>query len=671
MITLSARAALVLALAALTASGPSASPVFRPLVPQPSRSVPAAPTVVRDSLRLYYVGRMVGWERYEVTPAEHGTTLTADFDYIDRGRRNHTQLSLATGAAWTPWHLDVTRVTDTASTIITRVEVADGHATVNHGGTVSDVVLPTVAFAIAPASPVSQHLALVRYWRAHGSPRVVTVVPGAPTNDVTITRQGVDIVTVGSRRDTLTRHSIEGLVWGTEYLWLDSSDRIAMFSTAGGGLMLKAVRADLLPAHDSLMAIGARAAMADLAVISARTRPLASGRVALVGATLVDGTGRPAVPGATIVIANGRIIAAGPAASTPVPPDARRIDVTGKTVVPGLWDMHAHLHQLEWAPAYMAAGVTSVRDMGSELEFVTVLRKSIEAKRVRGPNVFLAGLIDGPGPNAFGEFSAATPAEGRAIVRRYAANGFEQMKLYSLLAPDVVAAICDEAHKLGLTVTGHIPNSLTLMAAIDSGMDQVAHLPVRADLTSDSGRRMIAHFKERGTVFDPTASWGEIGGHSAAEPLESFQPGARHMPSVFLQFRASGWGSTTTDTATAHMRLARSLANIRILHEAGVPIVAGTDEGVPGFSVYRELELYVKAGFTPMDALRAATAVSARAMRRDKDLGTVEAGKRADLLVLDANPLDDISNIRRLRWVMKDGALFESAALYRAAGFRP
>jgi imidazolonepropionase-like amidohydrolase len=117
--------------------------------------------------------------------------------------------------------------------------------------------------------------------------------------------------------------------------------------------------------------------------------------------------------------------------------------------------------------------------------------------------------------------------------------------------------------------------------------------------------------------------------------------------------------------------LQSSLATIRALHDAGVPIVAGTDEGIPGFSVYRELELYVMAGFSPMDALRAATSVSAAALHLEHEVGTLEAGKVADLLVLDKNPLDNISNIRTQRYVMKDGRMFESSALWKVAGFTP
>ncbi len=630
------------------------------------------PAPQTDSLRLYYVGRPVGWEHYELAPADGGLRLTSDLDYIDRGRRNHVQSTMMLAPDYTPRSLEVARVNDTVRTVTTRVDFAGRQATVVKTGQTTTVSLPTTAFAISAYTPLSQHLALVRYWRSHGSPATLAVVPGAPTNPVSISRRGVDTLPAddGRRTVVLTRLAIDGVVWGTEYLWLDQDDRFAMFAAAAGGLSFKGVRADLVPEHDRLMSIATNAAIKDLRSMSAKTAPLASGSLALVGATLIDGRAA-ALPNATVIVAAGRIVAAGPSASTPVPAGTKIIDVRGKTIVPGLWDMHAHLHQMEWIPAYIAAGVTTVRDMGNELPFITSLRTEVESGRVNGPNIFMAGLIDGPGPNAFGAFSASTPDEGRAIVRRYHELGFEQMKLYSLLAPDVVGAVCREAHALGMTVTGHIPTSLTLLAAVDSGMDHVAHLPLRGDPGSDVLTQTIEHLRAKGTVLDPTASWGEIGGHSTAEPLQSFQPVTQHLPPPFVQFRVAGWGSAAVDTATAHARLARTLAIIRAAHDAGIPIVAGTDEGVPGFSVYREMELYVKAGFTPMEAIRSATIVSATAMRADGDLGTIERGKRADLLVLDANPLDDISNIRAVRLVMKDGRVYDDAALWRGAGFTP
>jgi imidazolonepropionase-like amidohydrolase len=470
----------------------------------------------------------------------------------------------------------------------------------------------------------------------------------------------------------LTRYTIDGVIWGINYLWLDGDGRLAMFATGGGGgLSFKTVRAALLPLRDELMQIATRAQMTELARISATQHATAAGSIALVGATVVDATGAPAMPDATVIVDRGRIVAVGPRASTTIPSSARRIDVSGKTIVPGLWDNHAHLHQIEWIPTYLAGGITTVRDMGSEWPLLVAMRDAITAGRINGPNLHFAGLVDGPGPRGFGEFSAATPDEGRAIVRRYHDLGFEMIKIYLALAPDVTAAICREAHTFGMRCTGHVPTSMDLHAAIDSGMDQIAHFPIRGDLTTEEGKQQLAHFVAKHTIFDPTASWGEIGGKSAQEPMQNIQPVLQHLPAPLLQNRVASLGQSQVDTATSHARLARTLANIKAAHDAGVPLIVGTDEGIPAFSVYREMELFVKAGFTPMEALQAATSTAAKAMHADADVGTIERGKRADLLILDANPLEDISNIRTGRDVMKDGKLFESAALWIAAGFKP
>jgi imidazolonepropionase-like amidohydrolase len=632
---------------------------------------PAPATAIADSLRILYIGRPAGWEHYELSPSGGGMKLTSDYDWVDRGKRNHTQLTITTGKDYALKTFETARIGDTSRTVTASVEIDGTHAKVTRNGKAVDVPVPDVAYAVSSYYPTAQHLALIRYWESHGNPKTIAVVPGDP-NPLTIKTRGVDTVGSGANRTVLARYTIDGAMWGINYLWLDGEGRLAMFATGGGaGLSFKTVRAALMPLRDELMQVATRAQMAELVDITSRTRPLAEGRLALVGATLVDATGAPAVPNATVVIDNGRIAAAGPSVSTPVPPGARRIDVAGKTIIPGLWDSHAHLHQIEWIPTYFAAGVTSVRDMGSEWPLLVAMRKAIRSGTVTGPNLFFAGLIDGPGLTGFGEFSAATPEEGRAIVRRYHQLGFEMIKIYMALAPEVMAAICDEAHKLDMRCTGHVPNSMDLHEAIDAGMDQLAHFPVRGDLTTDEGKKQIAHFLAKKTVFDPTASWGEIGGKSAAEPMENIQPVLQHLPRPLLQEHVASLGQSPSDTATSHARLARMLANIKAAHDAGVPIIAGTDEGIPAYSVYRELELYVKAGFTPMDALRAATAVAAQAMRVDNDLGTIATGKRADLLVLDANPLENISNVRTVRFVMKDGRMFESAALWTAAGFTP
>ena len=646
-------AALVLALGSLAASGVT------------PRAAPRAATT--DTLRLFYVGYPVGYERY--TLDADGAELTSDFDYSDRGRRTHLVMRLLLGAGPRPRELEITRVTDTSRTVETRIRIEAASASVIARGETTEVAVPPATFPVSGNTPFTQQLALVRYWLDHGRPAELAVVPGGPTNTVRVTARGRDTLALGERRIVLDRYAVEGVVWGTHALWLDEQRRLAAITTAGGGgLSFDAVRLELASLVEEFQARAARDRVADLARQSARVVPVARGTVALVGATLVDGTGAPPVPDATVLVRDGRIARAGPRASVSVPAGVRTIDARGKTIIPGLWDMHGHLMQVDWGPAYVAAGVTTARDMGNVLPFILPFREAVHAGRGIGPRILLAGLIDGGGPNAFGAVNATTPAEGRAAVRRYHDLGFEQVKLYSLLTPEVVAAICAEAHRVGMTVTGHVPTALNPVSAVNAGMDQIAHQPIRGVAGSDSVARMIAFFKAHGTVIDPTASWGELLQHAQAEPVASFQPGVSRLPPVLAQ-RIARMGAAV-DTATAHARLANTLRILKALHDAGVPIVAGTDEGVPGFSVYRELELYVAAGIPPSDALRYATSVPARALGLDGEVGTLQAGRRADLVVLDANPLDDIRNIRRVNLVMTRGTLYRSDDVYRAFGFR-
>src|SRR5205814_5419139 len=228
---------------------------------------------------------------------------------------------------------------------------------------------------------------------------------------------------------------------------------------------------------------------------------LKSGTYAVAGATIVDGTGRAAIPDGVDHVRDGRIAEVGPRASVTVPPDVPSVAVDGKTIIPGLWDMHTHVTQIEWAPVYLAAGVTTVRDMGNEFEFVTALRDAIESRRALGPRLLLAGLVDGGGPDAFGLVYAASADEAKQAVAKYHDAGFQQIKIYSLVTPPIVEAICAEAHRLGMTVTGHIPNGMTIEQAAAAGMDHIAHLGIRGEAGSDEVRQTIAFLREHKTVI--------------------------------------------------------------------------------------------------------------------------------------------------------------------------
>jgi imidazolonepropionase-like amidohydrolase len=510
---------------------------------------------------------------------------------------------------------------------------------------------------------------LIEYWERHGRPALVTTVPGAPTSGVSIEARGADVIELAETTLELRRYLVRGVAWGLEVVWLDEQGRLAAIFTRANILPLDGIRTDLLEARPQLEALAVGAYMDQLARTSETIEPLARGAFALVGARLIDGTESGTIDDSVVVVRDGRIAAVGTRADTPVPAGIEVIDAAGATIIPGLWDMHAHAAQIEWAPAYLAAGVTTVRDMGGGFAFLTAFRDTLASGRGVGPRLLLAGLVDGDNDNAFGEVTAATPEEGRAVVDRYHAAGFEQMKLYTYLQPDVVRAITARAHELGMTVTGHVPRALSLPEALDAGMDQVAHLPLRGDPASPQAEQIIEALLRHGAAVDPTASWGELLGRSRDTPIADFQPGILGAPWPIAAAYDSVRNEATPEAVGERLR--GSLAGVRALYDAGVPILAGTDYGVPAHSLHRELELYVMAGLTPLEAIRAATVIPAQVMGLAEDSGTIEVGKRADMLVLDGDPLTDISAVRNGRWVVAGGVMYACEPLWEMAGFTP
>ncbi len=624
----------------------------------------------RGTLRLHYVQKPIGYENYEIARDGDGLTLTSDFDFTDRGGRVQLAATLRTAADYTPRSFKAAGKSYRFVNVDSEIRIEGSAAIVKADGAEVRVALPPAFYTVDGYAPFAAQLLLLRYWKQHGEPRVIRTVPGLPTNEVLIERRGREAIRIGSTVVRLERYSIDGVVWGRETVWLDQRGALAAAVTRAGGLSFEAVREDLEPALTGFVQRATRDRIADLEDITRSTALLKSGSYAMTGATIVDGTGRPAIQDGVILVRDGRIAEVGPRASVTIPADMPTVPVDGKTIVPGLWDMHTHVTQVEWAPVYLAAGVTTVRDMGNEFEFIVPLRDAIASGRALGPRIVAAGLIDGGGPNAFGVYYASTPEEAKQAVGNYHDAGFEQIKIYSLVTPPIVEAICAEAHRLGMTVTGHIPNGMTIEQAVAAGMDHIAHLGIRGEAGSDEVARTIAFLTDHQTVIDPTQSWNELLGHAVGTPIAAFQPGVLKIPAP-LNRVFSNAGAAGIDAATARTRLERGLRIVKALHDAGVPIVAGTDEGIPGHSVHREIELYVEAGLTPMAALQAATIVPARVMKMDGELGTIERGKRADLVVLNANPLDAIRNIRSVRWTISGGRVYDAPALWKSVRFQP
>jgi imidazolonepropionase-like amidohydrolase len=483
------------------------------------------------------------------------------------------------------------------------------------------------------------------------------------------------------------------VLWGKVSVWLDGEGALAAFKGTDTDFdHFEATRTGYARALSTFVARAAADGMAALAEASRGLEGEARGPVAYVGARLIDGTGRAPVDKATIVVRDGKLVSVG--AGIAVPSGARTVDLAGKTILPGLWDMHAHIEQVEWGPLYLAAGVTTVRDCGNELDFIRAVRDSIDAGNGVGPRILLACIVDGDGEAVVGNERLRTTDEIPALIKRFADAGCAQVKIYSSMPPALVAPLAQAAHKAGMTVTGHVPHGMGAVRAVQAGFDQINHVDyvaralapkrydpnaflerpmyfrsiMEADVDSPAAKDTLAFFAKHGTVVDPTMAAGELFSSTPAEE-SSHEPGLAKVAPPLRQALAGG--SPASELGDARAFFAKLLSVLRALHRAGVPIVAGTDQGVPGHSLHRELELYVDAGFTPMEAIQAATLVPARVMGKAGELGTVEAGKRADFIVIDGDPLADIRAVRKISLVVAGGKAFDPAALWRSVDFVP
>src|SRR6185312_8672226 len=422
----------------------------------------------------------VGQEAYTLQHDE----LDAQFSYTERGTKISLQGTLRLSPDLTPTYFDV-------------------HGKVYRPFSVSATVTPGPQtrpfFTVDSYAPLSVQMMMLRYWLAHWRPAALRQLPAG--DDIHIREVGTDHAGATSLR----RFAVDNIVWGKEALWLDPHQNLAAAVTYAGNLPLEAVRPEYAAALPRLIASAAADRMRELRDIAHRIPPLQQGTYAIEHALLIDGSGGAPIPDATVLVRGNRITAAGSAATVKVPRGVPVLDAQGQSLLPGLWEMHAHFAQVEYGPAYLAAGVTSARDCGGEFGFLVALHQLLASDQALGPHLLMAGLLDGSGPATFTTNWADTPAQGRAMVDRYHAAGVSQIKIYDLIQPDVLRAITAEAHRLGMTVTGHIPHGLTAFQGVEDGMDQINHLGyVTQEVRAVGLPATVAFLKQHGTVVDPT-----------------------------------------------------------------------------------------------------------------------------------------------------------------------
>ena len=490
----------------------------------------------------------------------------------------------------------------TRSFIDLNVTVTGSEATIVERGATRRTPVPPRFFTLQQNIPIITQELLFSYWFAQGRP---STIPLLPAGEVRIRIRGTNQF----QAEQLTRYTVHGVTWGTETVWLNDKQEIA--AVVGGDAeedRIEFIRPRYRSALKDFANQAAADAVKDMEAAATQIRPIASGTFALTHATVIDpAKAGPPAHDVTVLVRNGKIAAVG--RGIRVPPRTRSFDLTGKFILPGLWDTHAHFEQWEWGPAYLACGVTSVRDVGNEIEFLVPIRNSLNAERGLGPRMYAAGLIDSD-PGSLTSEHAEDAETVRSIVRRYHDLGYQEIKIYQSLKPELIPVVAEEAHSLGMKVTGHIPTGTDAITAVRNGMDMINHInfairvmrpqgATRVSADSPEAQAALKVFLEHQTIIEPTLARSEFNLHPAQRPFSEFEPFVTRLPpELALILNNSGIDQAREERAAAAFRMA--LETTKILHDAGVPILAGSDQVVPGASLLRELELLVRAGLKPI-----------------------------------------------------------------------
>ncbi len=441
--------------------------------------------------------------------------------------------------------------------------------------------------------------------------------------------------------------------------------------------------------------------------------------LAITHTTVIDGNGGAPLRDRTVLIRGNVIVDVG--SSVAIPKSTKVVDGHGKFVLPGLWDMHTHVDDPEllelnpraeekeqWLPLFVLNGVTGIREMAGNLKLVQSWEHRIADGKLFGPRIWCGGpLVDGPTPMWPESIAVSSPEEGRKAVRDLKAQGADFIKAYSLLQRDSFLAICDEAKKQGIPVCGHVPTSISNLDACRAGLNSIEHLlqlerelidkpkadalkskiepgisrearfraiaeANAASYSPEAAATLFSEYKRLGVWIDPTLV---VSYENAFYDPKNAEMAAR---SRYIPAYVREWWSPELNVhfknqspdirlgqQTIHKVRVRMIAD---LNKAGVPLLTGSDMGgnphcFAGWGVLDELDQLVAAGLTPMEAIVAATSNPAKYLRIYEKIGSIEKGKLADLIMLDADPTVDIRNTRKLHLVIRDGQLLNRNSL--------
>ncbi len=615
-------------------------------------------------------------------------TVDTDYEFNDRGRGPKVSGRYHLDQNGLPTSLDLTGYDYFKAPVDEHLETSDSslrwHSTAERG---NGPVGPFYISGNGPSAEMGMLAgALIR------AKKPISLYPGGEARidklaDLAVTQKG--------QKMHVTEYAISGLSFTPALIWLDDDNRFFAIPSPWQA----SIREGWEGVNKQLYDIDTKAEDQRLIKDGKDLSVHPKHAVAFTHVRLFDSEHAQMLEDQTVIVKGSKIDLVGPASMIYVPGDAEKIDGTGKTLVPGMFDMHSHLGSGDGL-FNIASGVTGARDMGNDMRTLSDLQSHWDKGDQIGPRVFKAGLIDGRGPYQCPTgLYADTLKEALDTVNKYADNGYIQIKLYSSLNPEFVPEIAKLAHKRGLRVSGHVPNGLIASKFVEEGADEIQHInfimlnfladkvkdtrtPERftgpgqygagIDLESPQVRVFLDELLTHHTTVDVTLATFEsmyCGRAGVCSP--NMAPILDRLPAQVRRGAFSGGLKVTPETDQLYKdSYAAMLRMTKKMYDAGVPILAGTDD-IAGVMLHRELELEVQAGIPPLKSLQIATWNAAKLLKQDKTLGSIAPGKAADLMLVEGNPAEQISDIRRGRIVMKSGVMFDCAKLYAAIGIKP
>lgn len=675
----------------LAACGPAEPPVapVAPPPPEPSASAPAAPPPAPVTVKRTYItwSRTSGYET--VTTAPDGK-ITSVLHVLENGRGPHVEASIQLAADGTLASFEAKGHHTMGTPVAETFAKQGGHAKWQSNEEKGDKDAPPSAFfePMAPA-PVVNGLLAAALIKAGGT------LPLLPAGEARVEKIADRTISKGDEQRHVTAYAIHGLDLLPTYEWMNDDGTWFGYVDAWSSMLPEGWEA----AAKTLVEAQEQADKKRDADVAARLahRPPPAG-IAFAHARVLDVEKGKWAADQTVVVVGDRIASVGPAKTVKVPAGAEVVDLAGKAILPGLWDMHSHLGPSD-GTLNIASGVTTVRDVGNDPDKLDDFKKRWDAGEAVGPHVYRMGFIEGRGEKAASsKVTAETPEEAKAAVELFHKRGYDGIKIYNSVKRELIPILAKEAHAHGMSVTGHIPVHVLAHEAVEMGYDGIEHVNMlflnffathdtdtrdttRFTLVADKGasldlksKPVLDFFKllrDKKTVVDPTLdAFEDLLVGKQGEVIPGMEPIVARLPAQVQRAFLTGGVPHEGKEALHRESYERCLQIVKALRDAKVPVVAGTD-ALAGLMLHHELKLFTRGGVTAAEALRMATIAPARAMKKDKETGSIDKGKVADLFVVDGDPLARIEDVAKVVSTVKSGVVYAAAPLYATVSVQP